>query len=246
MHHPNADARFRAAATRALRGSGPSEVMDAVNIVLHDLWEPDQLDAFQKIDERRARLYADNSAIPVEDHGANGNGSTRQVPLSKIALNSKAPIWARFIHQVVANLGSAKSLEMGSCVGLTACYIAAAGSRLITIEGAPAIAEIARQTVKELGYSDAVEVVTGRFDKTLEPALAAGPLGFVFVDGHHDEHATVEYWHQIRPHLTEDAFVIFDDIHWTEGMSRAWEVIQSEAAWSLDMETLGVVRHSRP
>lgn len=215
--------------------------MSAISIALNELWEPDQLAAFAEIDRRREQLYADNRPIRVEDHGANGDGSARQVPLSKIALNSKAPIWARFIHQVVANTGPEASLEMGTCVGLTACHIAAGGTFVTTIEGAPAIAEVAKQTIRILGYSDRVHVVTGRFDQTLQAALRERRLGFVFVDGHHDERATVDYWQQIQPHLTEDAYVIFDDIHWTDGMSRAWDHIRKDAEWAIDMDALGVV-----
>lgn len=246
MHHPNAESRFRAAAVKALKLDGPRQIMDAIDTAYRRTWTPAQLQVFERIEERRADLYSDNRPIPVVDHGANGNGKTRNVPLAKIAQNSKAPIWARFIHQVVANSEAKACLEMGSCVGLTACHIAAASPSVVTLEGAPAIAKIAEQTIGGLGFADRARVITGRFSETLDAALSERSLDFVFVDGHHDEHATVAYWRQIQPHLTSEGFVIFDDIHWTPGMTKAWEVIQAEAEWSIDLDALGVVvpKHS--
>ena len=51
------------------------------------------------------------------------------------------------------------------------------------------------------------------------------PLDYVFIDGHHDENATVSYFTKIKPYLSDKSVMIFDDISWSEGMIRAWNTI---------------------
>jgi predicted O-methyltransferase YrrM len=96
---------------------------------------------------------------------------------------------------------------------------------LVTLEGAPAIADLARGHLGRLGLGRA-EVVVGRFQDTLPGVLAARrPVDYVFVDGHHDEHATLGYFEQLLPFLADSALLVFDDIAWSDGMRRAWTAI---------------------
>ena len=72
-------------------------------------------------------------------------------------------------------------------------------------------------------------MVTGRFQDTLQGVLQErAPVDYAFIDGHHDEHATLRYFDQIHPHLAETALVIFDDVAWSAGMRRAWDALQAD------------------
>jgi predicted O-methyltransferase YrrM len=136
---------------------------------------------------------------------------------------------------------------MGTAVGISAAYQAAAlrlngGGRFATLEGAPTLAEIARANLGELGL-DTVDVVVGRFGATLPSVLAARrPLDYVFVDGHHDGEATVAYFEQLLPHLAPRAYLVFDDVAWSDGMRRAWERIALDPRVSMvvDLGAIGV------
>jgi predicted O-methyltransferase YrrM len=68
-----------------------------------------------------------------------------------------------------------------------------------------------------------------RIDNTLPDVLIKRqPVDYVFIDGHHDEHATLAYFEQILPFLAETALLIFDDIKWSEGMNAAWDRISRD------------------
>ena len=87
-------------------------------------------------------------------------------------------------------------------------------------------------------------MVPGRFADTLPGVLAElHPIDFAYIDGHHDEHATIEYFEMLRPHLAPTAVIVFDDIHWSPGMSRAWDVIRRAAAVTVavDARRVGIV-----
>lgn len=86
-------------------------------------------------------------------------------------------------------------------------------------------------------------VVVGRFTDTLDGVLNAyQPIDCVFVDGHHDEMATVAYFEQIVPHLSPRSLMVFDDISWSPGMSRAWAHISEneQVKLSVDLGAIGL------
>lgn len=136
---------------------------------------------------------------------------------------------------------------MGTCVGISAAYQATAlrlngGGRLFTLEGASPLARIATRTLSELGL-DQVTVVQGRFQDTLETVLRENaPVDVVFVDGHHDEQATLRHFEQVRPHLSAGALLVFDDIRWSGGMARAWRAVAEspDTALAVDLGSLGL------
>jgi len=99
---------------------------------------------------------------------------------------------------------------------------------------------VAQEIFSRLGFEN-VLIVKGRFRDTLDQVLADGKSFDFFIDGHHDEDATLEYFDLISVHLSEGAVVIFDDISWSPGMSRAWKALKGTGAFSLtvDMSVVG-------
>lgn len=147
--------------------------------------------------------------------------------------SSKPPPAAALLFALVRQCKPRSCVEMGTCVGISGAYIAAAlrlngHGRLVTLEGGDALAEVARQNLAALTLHDLVDIVVGPFKDTLLPALdAAQPIDFLFVDGHHDEHATIAYFATALPFLAPRAIAVFDDINWSAGMRRAWVSIST-------------------
>src|SRR6185437_7013815 len=119
--------------------------------------------------------------------------------------------------------------------------------RVATLEGAPALAALAEQHLQSLGL-DNVRVVVGRFQDTLAGVIQSDrPLDFVFIDGHHEEKATLQYFEQVYPALASKAVVVFDDIAWSDGMQRAWRSIEDDprVQLSVDLSRVGVAVFDR-
>lgn len=205
----------------------------------------------QALEAMRDRTENDRREISVLDHGA-GSGSehrsaeemergvvkTRVVGTMCKGL-SKPPQWCEFLFKLVRHQRSLHGIEMGTCLGVSASYIAAAlklngQGRLVTLEGADSVAEIASRNLRELQL-DNVEVRVGNFSTTLVPALEAQrPVDFMFIDGHHDRDATLHYLAVARPYLAPSNILVFDDIDWSDGMREAWsEIGRSTQAYSL-------------
>ena len=155
---------------------------------------------------------------------------------------SKNRYWGSFLYEMCRSLESRRVLEMGTCLGISASYLAATlepGAHFVTLEGDPDTARIAQETLQGKAH-----IVVGPFAHTLTRAASElAPIDLVFEDGHHDETATLQYFAQLLPFLENDAVVIFDDIDWSDGMRRAWRAIQNHLAVGsvFDFGNVGVV-----
>ena len=149
--------------------------------------------------------------------------------LGEMTRSSKPPRWAFLLFRLVRELAPDACVELGSCVGISASYQAAAlelngRGHLITLEGADVLAERSQRTIDDLGLSERASVRLGQFSNTLPGTLdSLPPVGYAFIDGHHVEDATIDYMEQILPHLAPEAVLLFDDINWSAGMKRAWD-----------------------
>lgn len=213
----------------------------------------------ERIEAMREALLADEREIVVMDYGAGSSGANltedemargarKQRTIAQACAVSKPRRWALLLFHLARHLRPNVCIELGTCVGMSAAYQAAAlqlngRGRLITLEGAPELADLASSNLQQLGLSNA-RVVTGRFQDTLAGVLAEeAPVDMVFIDGHHDEEATLRYFQQVRPHLsTPGALVIFDDINWSSGMRRAWDAVAGDAGvqHALSLGTVGL------
>ncbi|HXB32356.1 MAG TPA: class I SAM-dependent methyltransferase, partial [Puia sp.] len=119
----------------------------------------------------------------------------------------------------------------------------ALGGRVWTIEGSAAVAERAVGHLAELGL-EGVEVVTGNFDVVLAPLLGrTGPVDLAFVDGNHRCEPTLRYFDILMRHSGVSSMLIFDDIHWSAEMERAWAEIKADprVMMTIDLFFLGLV-----
>lgn len=212
-----------------------------------------------RIERLRAEMNASTEPIVLRDYGAGQPGSNRTQEemrdgvavtgelgrISQIA--AKPAMWCLLLLRLVRTMRPNSCIEMGTSVGLSAAYQAAAlklngHGHLSTLEGANPLAEIARKNLRQLGL-ETVDVVVGRFQDSLSEILERGrPVDYVFIDGHHDEQATLGYFEQILPSLASTALLVFDDIRWSDGMFSAWSHISGDprVAATVDLGPVGL------
>ena len=213
----------------------------------------------ERLELYRRELESSTEKITRLDHGAGSPTEQRSaaemeegVPvedsLGRICrVASKDPSWCTLLFRLVRSLKPKACIELGTCVGISASYLAAAlhlngkGS-LITLEGAESLALKARETLYQHGLTNA-QVVIGRFEETFRPSLSRlAPVDFLFIDGHHDERATLAYFDQARSFTSDRALFVFDDIQWSDGMGRAWAAISTDQSvdLALDLGPMGL------
>ena len=211
--------------------------------------------AYAAIEARRHQLLRSAASISVTDFGAGSHtGAGRQRRVAAIARTAaKPPHLAQLLFRLVNYRRPATVLELGTSLGLTTAYLAAADSRhrVVTFEGCSNVAAVARETFAALRLRN-IEIVEGNLDDTLAPALAAlgSPVDFAFFDGNHRYEPTLRYFELCLAHRTDESLFVFDDIHWSEEMERAWAAIQAhpEVRLTVDLFHIGLVffRQNQP
>lgn len=203
--------------------------------------------AYEMIENRRQSLLADGTELSITDFGAGSrveNQNRRKVSeIAKSALKPKK--FGQLLFRIVDHYAPATIVELGTSLGITSAYLAAAkaGSNVITMEGATAVADVARRNFEALGLNN-IRIVEGNFDETLPGVLSQHPrIDLAFVDGNHRYDPTVRYFRELLPAMHEHSILIFDDIHWSREMEQAWEEIRNDGAvtLSIDLFFIGLV-----
>ena len=196
--------------------------------------------------EYRKSLSLDTSVIRVTDFGAGSRvfRSDRR-SVSEIANNAGiSKKWGNSLFRLVRYLQPLSILEIGTSLGISTAYMAAANPKaeIITLEGCPETAGIAIHKFKEFGL-DGVQVVTGDFAVTLPKILRERSFDMVFMDGNHQKEATLNYFNLCLKTVHDKSAILLDDIHWSPGMEEAWEEIcrHPRVSISIDMFQWGLL-----
>jgi predicted O-methyltransferase YrrM len=204
------------------------------------------------IERRRGEMESSGEMLEILDFGANAvspDGSLVNRTLGETTLSSSKPKrWSMLLFYLIQRLNPDRCLEFGTCVGISTLYQAASltlnnNGSIVTMEGSPVLAGVARKTFDDIGYTN-IHSVVGKFDDVLQTVINEHqPFDLVFVDGHHEGSATVRYFEQILPSVSRNAVIIFDDIHWSRGMKKAWRTIiqHRRVKYSADLYQLGIV-----
>jgi predicted O-methyltransferase YrrM len=201
---------------------------------------------FESIESLRKHLKHNHDSIDVVDFGAGSNGcKSNEKMISDIAKKSlKSPKYARLLYRVAAHYQSKHILELGTSLGLTTAYLSQSGATsVVSFEGSPAIASLARKHFSELQLSN-IKIIEGNADHTLSDYLSTKPrIDLAFLDANHRAVPTLDYFNQLLNCAHQDTIFIFDDIHWSEDMELAWKNIQAhdQVTQTIDLFFFGIV-----
>lgn len=199
------------------------------------------------IEDLRKQLLNDDRVITITDLGAGSHvNNNKQKQVKQLAGNALKPSkLAQLIFRIVNDLKPRNIVEMGTCLGVTTAYLSSAApdARIITVEGCPETASVAKENLSELKASN-VDLRVGNFDDVLPRILKEiNSLDFLFIDGNHRKEATLKYFNDCLPLVNENSLMIFDDIYWSEGMEEAWAEIKNhpQVTVTVDLFWIGLV-----
>ncbi len=189
------------------------------------------------IESIRKTLLRSPEVISVTEFGRGSNILPKTASTEKISdicsIMSKTESECHFLYSLIKTIKPTHCMELGTCLGISTAYIGMAlrhngHGTLTSFEGSPERAKIATQNIKELGLENNVSLVQGKFQDVLPEYLQKTTgLDFAFIDGHHQEEATLHYFKMILPKFVKGGIIIFDDIFWSTGMNRAWKTIKT-------------------
>ncbi len=212
-----------------------------------------------KIENLRRNLLTSTNEITIVDYGAiSPNTCLTEVEKDKgriikktigVAIKGSVPYTEGILlFKLVKEFQPSTCLELGTALGISSSYQSAAlelnnRGRMVTIEGAKSVAELARENHKILGLSRVISKI-GKFENVLEEIInEIKPVDFVFIDGNHEETATLNYFNTIAPSLSDYAILVFDDLRWSKGMKRAWKALTQDnrIKFAIDLIGMGIL-----
>ena len=119
-----------------------------------------------------------------------------------------------YIHKLIKDKNIKSVLEIGTSNGYSGLWITkalkATGGKLTTIEYFDKRQSIAVENFKKCGVIDIVRTLQGSAIKILSALSRDEKFDFVFIDANKSEY--VDYFELIKPHLTENAVIVADNI----------------------------------
>lgn len=221
------------------------------HFITHILNDKQVYPVYAKVEALRNKMKADTTLLTIEDMGAGSvSGSHTKRTVAAIARNAAKPKkFGQLLYRMISHYQPQTILELGTSLGITSSYLAMGNpaARMITMEGAKQVAALARQNFVAQQLNN-ITLVEGNFDDTLPAAIQQlrgdeKKIGFAFIDGNHRQEPTERYFLDLLPFMQNDSILVFDDIHWSPAMEKAWATIQDHPAvrCTVDLFFIGIV-----
>lgn len=178
--------------------------------------------------------------------GAKGTGKITEKKVSDIAKKSSScGRYGRLLQRISAFLQPSTIVELGTSLGIGTIYLASGceSAKIITVEGCSETLKIAKQNFIKFNKQN-IETINANFNDVLEPILKQNTnTSLIFVDGNHTYDDTISYFSTICKYANDNLVVIFDDINWSKGMTKAWRKIQNTSQVVVSVETarMGII-----
>lgn len=195
---------------------------------------------YEILKKYRKSLLENKNFIEVTDFGAGSRvfkSNKRQI--SKIAktagISSKR---AKLLFRVVNYFQPTTILEIGTSLGLATSALSLGNkkSKIITLEGCSNTIEIAKSQLENSKFQN-IEFINSKFEDYLKNQPTTNNQQLIYFDGNHSKKATLDYFEQLLPTITNETVWIFDDIHWSKDMEEAWETIKKHPKVKVTIDT---------
>jgi len=192
------------------------------------------------INQYRNQLVNNNSIISVTDFGKGSKifkSNERKVSkIAKIAGISKKR--SKLLIRIVSHFKSTEILEIGTSLGIGSASLALGNlnAQITTLEGCTNTANIASKQFKKFDFNS-IYISTGDFKNTLSKSVENKSYDLIYFDGNHQKEATIDYFEQCLKTIHNETVFIFDDIHWSTEMLKAWEYIKNHNQVTVTIDT---------
>jgi predicted O-methyltransferase YrrM len=219
-------------------------VFDFVERVLNN---KNHYDPPQASEGLRRQLLSDNTVLEIQDLGAGSRiSASKRRTVQEVASTAVKPRrFGHFFFRLVKHYQPQVIVELGTSLGVTTAYLAAANpqARVVTIEGSEAIYKEAMKNFRQLELQN-IEALPGNFDTVLPSVLERlDKVDLAYIDGNHRYTPTLNYFHQLLEKTHNHSTLVFDDIHWSAEMEEAWRAVKShpDVYCTVDLFFLGLV-----
>lgn len=197
----------------------------------------------QKVNKLFSELSNNPKTLKIKDFGAGSHklGNERKVADIFKTSSSKGK-FGRLLFQLMRSYNLKSALEFGTSLGVGSyhLYLGKPDAQITTIEACPETAAFSRNNLADKTKSI-------RFiESTFNDYLAKNEIqqfDLIYVDGHHDGSALLEYMGKLEAYSHNDTFFLLDDIRWSDSMFEAWNQLRQSDKYhvSIDLFRMGIL-----
>ncbi|RZJ63286.1 MAG: class I SAM-dependent methyltransferase [Flavobacterium sp.] len=209
------------------------------DLVTKCFYDKTEFPEYKILKKYRKSLLSNHETIEVTDFGAGSRifkSNIRKVSdIAKTAGISKKR--AELLFRVMKYFKPKNVLEIGTSLGLATSALAVGNenSEITSLEGCAQTSNVAQKNLHDFKLKNVRTIVSEFETGLLEFRLSTFDL--IYFDGNHQKDATLRYFDLLLPTTTNDSVWIFDDIHWSEQMTEAWEIIKQNPKVTVTIDT---------
>ena len=211
------------------------------NLITKCFYDKKNKAEYSILDNYRQDLIENKSNIEVTDFGAGSkifkSNSRIIAQIAKTAgISSKR---AKLLFRITHYFQPENILELGTSLGLATSALALGNPKasITTLEGCANTIAITKIQLQKFNINNVKSITTefSTYFTTHNVQLTTHNL--IYFDGHHSKKATLDYFEKLLPTIDNDTVWIFDDIHWSAEMEKAWETIKKHPKVSVTIDT---------
>ena len=206
-------------------------------------------EAYNQIGQLRKRLLQKYQVIESTDFGSGAGNMSYKLKYVRVASIVKSSAISErcgmVLFRLVEYFKPNTIIELGTSVGISTLYLAMPklDTKVITLEGCTTKSEQAAANFSAMKLENIAQHI-GRFDIVLPQVINETPQAdLVFIDGNHTYDATMANFNALLQISHPETIFVFDDIHWSAGMQKAWDEISGHerVTLSIDLFRMGIV-----
>lgn len=188
-------------------------------------------------------LKNNKKIITIKDFGAGSHKLGNQRSIQQIfKISSSKGHYGKILFQLSNYFKPKKILEFGTSLGIGTLHFHLGNpeSQITTVEACPETLNFTQDFLKDKVSN--VSFIESTFSDFLNQ-ISTEKYDLIFVDGHHDGKATIEYMQKLEKHSHNDTIFILDDIRWSNGMFEAWNILRNSEKYnvSIDLFRMGIL-----
>ena len=188
-------------------------------------------------------LENNKKTITIKDFGAGSHKLGNQRSIQQIfRVSSSKGHYGKILFQLSNHFQPKQILEFGTSLGIGTLHfhLGNPDSIITTIEACPETLNFTKNFLNDKVSN--VSFIESTFSDFLNQ-ISTEKYDLIFVDGHHDGKATIDYMQKLDIHSHNDTIFILDDIRWSDDMFEAWNILRNSEKYnvSIDLFRMGIL-----
>ena len=188
-------------------------------------------------------LEKNKKTITIKDFGAGSHKLGNKRSIQEIfRVSSSKGHYGKILFQLSNYFQPKQILEFGTSLGIGTLHfhLGNPDSLITTIEACPETLNFTKDFLQDKVSN--VNFIESTFSDFLNQN-STEKYDLIFVDGHHDGKATIDYMQKLEKYSHNDTIFILDDIRWSDDMFEAWNILRNSEKYnvSIDLFRMGIL-----